>query len=73
MSSKRVRFIAIVIALAVVGLVASLWVNEEPLWRLVMTKRIEYETGYETADNVRGWYTERRTYPEYNIDSVEAW
>ena len=39
-SSRRGRFIAVVIALAAIAVVAlcvSLWVNEGPMWRWVMT------------------------------------
>ena len=36
--------VAIVIALAVVALCVSLWVNEGPLWRMVMLETVEYTT-----------------------------
>ena len=38
---KRSKIIAMTIALAVVALCVSLWVNEGPLWRLVMSKRLK--------------------------------
>ena len=40
MGKKRARFIAVVLALAVVALCVSLWVNEGPLWQWVMTKTV---------------------------------
>ena len=74
-SCRRGRFIAIVIALAVVTLCVSLWVNEGPIWWLVMTKKvpiphiprslvpsspININTQYQ-----RGWMTVKRwTHPQ---------
>ena len=43
-SSRRARFIAVFIALAVVALCVSLWVNEGPLWRMVMLETVDYTT-----------------------------
>ena len=40
---KRSRLVLAVILVAVAALVTSLWVNEGPLWRIVMLKRVAYE------------------------------
>ena len=61
-SSRRSRIIAIVIALAVVAVCISLyisaWVNEGPMWRWVMTKRIGAVGNI--GHPVTGWATVRR-------------
>ena len=41
MRQNRGRFVAVVLLLAVISLCLSLWVNEGPLWRLVMLKQQE--------------------------------
>jgi len=56
---KRARFIAVVIALAVVALCVSLWVNEGPLWRLVFMKKVQYESSA-SGHLLRGWKIEYR-------------
>ena len=62
-SSRRTRFIAIVLLLAVIILFTGLWVNEGPLWRLVMLKQVPFESvqvgmwGESTEYQVRGWET----------------
>ena len=43
MTKRRGRFIAVVITLAMVGLFLSLWLNEGPLWRLVMVGKWEHK------------------------------
>ena len=45
MGGRLGRAILVVIALAVVALCISLWVNEGPLWRLVMLRTVCYDDG----------------------------
>ena len=68
-SSKRGRFIAIVIGLAVVALCTicvSLWVNEGPLWRVIVLRTIYVEYDPTLVEKklgnheVRGWMTAKR-------------
>ncbi len=55
----RPRLIALVITLSAVILATCLWVNEGPLWRLVMLKTSSYE-GTEMTHQIRGWIIANR-------------
>ena len=61
----RPRLALLVIVAAVVLLCISLWVNEGPLWRWVMTKRIPAngifsDDFFDGPHPVRGWYIGKR-------------
>ena len=71
-SSRRSRFIAIVIALAVVALCVSLWVNEGPLWRWVMCRKVEWQPN--SSRSMRGWFTAKRwTQPPLAHGRAKVW
>ena len=75
-SSRRVRIIAIVIALAVVTLCTSLWVNEGPLWRMVMFRKTEWPPHLYMVDpeKSRGWFTAKRwTQPPLPHGQAKVW
>ncbi len=52
---RRSHLVLAVILVAVVVLCLSLWVNEGPLWRLVMLKRVDFDSRI-----TRGWETVKR-------------
>ncbi len=52
---KRSRLVLVVILIGPAVLVTALWVNEGPLWRLIMTKRVHFE-----GHPLNGWYTVKR-------------
>ena len=52
---KRGRLVLVIILVAVAALVTALWVNEGPLWRLVMLKRLPLEFSTAEGHKVRGW------------------
>ena len=53
---KRSRLALLVIVAAVAVLCLSLWVNEGPLWQMVMLRTICFESAMD-GHAVRGWVT----------------
>ena len=57
-SSRRGRFIAVVLLFGVATLGTFLWVDEGPLWRVVNLKKHHYEFGKDGLEHPRrGWVT----------------
>ena len=70
-SSRRGRLVAIIIALAVVALFTSLWVNEGPMWRLVMLEKKPMESGLvRGSHSVLRW---RNSYDEVLHGHLVVW
>lgn len=57
---KRRHLIAAGIVVAVVTLCVSLWVNEGPLWRWVITKKVRSESLLPEWHNNHGWISVKR-------------
>ena len=67
---KRSRLLLVVIIIAVVALVGSLWVGEGPLWRLVMTKKVPIHPAASTS--TQGYMTVKRRGSQLH-GRIETW